>query len=116
MADFPELGQKYTSLDNEEYQSIHRMEGVGQLLKTFLVICIIALICIQAYQIRDLQTRVRQLEFKFSTKIEPEIKHMQDTNERQDSNLRVHSTDIDLFYKIINGQDPFYSEKEENYE
>ena len=116
MADFPELGQTYKSLDNEEYQSIHRMEGVGKLLKSFLILCIIALLCIQVYQIRDLQKRVRQLEFKLSTKIETEIKSIQNTNEKQDSKLRTTSTDIDLLYKIINGQDPFYSEKEEYYE
>jgi hypothetical protein len=112
MADFPELGKTYKSLDNEEYQSIHRREGVGKLLKSFLVLCIIALICIQTYQIIDLQTRVRHLEFKLSTKIEMELKSIQNTNEKQDSRLRTTSTDIDLLYKIIEGKDPYNTEEE----
>ena len=116
MADFPEIGRTYTSLDNEEYQSNYKTEGVRKLLKTFLMLGIIILILIQVYQINDLQTRVRQLEFRISTKIEPELKRLHDVDEKQDSKLRIHSTDIDLFYKIINGQDPFYSEKEERYE
>ena len=116
MADFPKIGETYTSLDNEEYQSIRRMEGVGKLLKIFLMLGIVILIFIQVYQINDLQTRVRQLEFKLSTKMEPELKRIHNIEEEQDSQLRIHSTDIDLLYKIIEGKDPFYSEKEENYE
>ena len=112
MADFPDLGQTYKSLDNEEYQSIHRMEGVGKLLRSFLVLCIITLICIQIYQIRDLQTRVRQLEFKLSTKVEMELKSIQNANEKQDSKLRTTSTDIDLLYKIIEGKDPYHTEED----
>lgn len=116
MADFPEIGRTYTSLDNEEYQSNYKMEGVKKLFKTFLMLGIIILIIIQVYQINDLQTRVRHLEFKLSTKMEPELKRLSNMEERQDSQLRVQSTDIDLLYKIIDGQDPFYSEKEESYE
>lgn len=116
MAEFPKIGDTYTSLDNEEYQNNHKMEGVGKILKCFLILCLIVLCLIQVYQINDLQTRVRQMEFKYTIEVDPEFSALENANSKQDSKIRQLFTDVDLLYKIINGQDPFYSEKEEDYE
>lgn len=111
MAEFPKIGETYTSLDNE-YRDADRMEGIGKILKGFLILCLIALCLIQAYQIHNLQKRVRQLEYKTQTSIESELSALKNANEKQDSKIRQALTDTDLLYKIINGQDPYHTEEE----
>jgi hypothetical protein len=66
-------------------------------------------------QIGDLKQENAQLRAELNQKSK-DIKLLRNENERQDSQLRQAQTDADLLYKIINGQDPFYSEKEEDYE
>lgn len=111
MAEFPKIGETYTSLD-DEYRELNRMENVGKILKGFLVFCLIALCLIQAYQINDLQKRVRHLEYKYTIEVEPEFSALENANSKQDSKLRQLSTDVDFIYKILDGRDPYCTEEE----
>ena len=111
MAEFPKIGETYTSLDNE-YRDTDRMEGVGKILKCLIILCLLVLCLIQAYQINDLQKRVRHLEYIYNIEVDPEFSALENANAKQDSKLRQLSTDVDLLYKILNGQDPYHTEEE----
>lgn len=110
MAEFPKIGETYTSLDNE-YRETDRMEGVGKMLRFFLIVGLVVLCAIQIYQIHDLQTRVRHLEYKYTLEVDPEFSALENANAKQDSKLRQLSTDVDLLYKILEGKDPYHTEE-----
>ena len=111
MAEFPKIGETYTSLDNE-YRETDRMEGIGKMLRFFLIVGLVGLCIIQVYQIHDLQKRVRHLEYKNTLEVKPEFSSLENANAKQDSKIRQLSTDIDLLYKILEGKDPYHTEEE----
>lgn len=112
MADFPDLGQKYTSLE-DDYDD--RASFVMKLILLIVVLVLCVITALNTMQIGDLKQENAQLRTELIQKSR-EIRSLQNENENQDSKLRQALTDTDLLYKIINGQDPFYSEKEEEYE
>ena len=112
MADFPELGTTYTSLE-DDYDDRASFVMKLILLVVVLVLCVIT--ALNTMQIGELKQENAQLRAELNQKSK-EIRLLQNENEKQDSKIRQSLTDTDLLYKIINGQDPFYSEKEENYE
>lgn len=112
MVDFPDLGQTYTSLE-DDYDD--RASFAMKLILLVIVLALCVLTALNTMQIGDLKQENAQLRAELSQKSR-EIRILQNENEKQDSLLRQARTDTDLLYKIIDGQDPFYSEKEEDYE
>ena len=112
MTDFPELGKTYTSLE-DDYDDKASFAMKLILLIVVLVLCVV--VALNTLQIGALKQENAQLRTELNQKSK-EIKILQNENEKQDSKIRQAITDTDLLYKIINGQDPFYSEKEEDYE
>ena len=108
MADFPELGKTYRSVE-EDYDD--KSSFVIKIFLLIIVLCLCVVTALNTLQIADLKQKNEALQYELNNKSK-EITSLRTANEKQDSKIRQCLTDTDLLFKIIDGQDPFYTEEE----
>ena len=80
-------------------------------IKTIILVLLCLLCGLFYYQIHDLQTRVRQMEYRILF-MQEDDKALAEYDEMQDKKIRVLQTDVDILVKIQNAQDPYHYEEE----
>lgn len=80
-------------------------------IKTIILVLLCLLCGLFYYQIHDLQTRVRQMEYRIMF-MQEDDKALAEYDEMQDKKIRILQTDVDILVKIQNAQDPYHYEEE----
>ena len=80
-------------------------------IKTIILVLLCLLCGLFYYQIHDLQTRVRQMEYRIMF-MQEDDKSLAEYDEMQDKKIRILQTDVDILVKIQNAQDPYHYEEE----
>ena len=108
MADFPELGQKYTSLE-DDYDNRASFAMKVILLVIVLVLCVVT--ALNTLNIASIKQENDLLHIELAQKSK-EISNLKRENEEQEQKLRIHSTDIRILNAIAEGIDPYNIEEE----
>lgn len=99
----------YYSEDPTVY--IHKDLHSVSILKTLIIVLLCLLSGLFYYQIHDLQTRVRQLEYRILF-MQEDDKSLAENDERQSREIRLLATDVDILRKLQIGEDPYIQEEE----
>lgn len=113
MAKFPSIGQTYKNLD-DEIENFHS-NLIVTLIYGVLIVTLCVFIAIQTINISDLHKSVQQERNKVE-QLERKLLSQEKIIETLQLEYRLLRTDTDILFKYTNGEEPFYSEKEENYE
>ena len=87
------------------YYSYKDLRSVS-MIKTIAIVLLCLLSGLFYWQIRDLQTRVRQLEYRILF-MQEDDKSLEEHDAIQDQKIRVLQTDVDILVKIQKGIDPY---------
>ena len=98
----------YYSEDPTVY--IHKDLHSVSIFKTLIVVLLCLLSGLFYWQIHDLQTRVRQLEYRILF-MQEDDKSLAENDERQSREIRLLATDVDILRKLQIGEDPYIQEE-----
>ena len=110
MADFPSLGQTYTDIDNDVENAHTNL--VVTLIYGVVIFALCIFIAIQTINIADLHQTLKTERNK-TEQLERKLLSQEKTIETLQLEYRLLRTDTDILFKYTNGEDPFYSEKED---
>ena len=92
------------------YYSYKDLRSVS-IIKTITIVLLCLLSGLFYWQIRDLQTRVRQLEYRILF-MQEDDKSLEEHDTLQDQKIRILQTDVDILVKIQKGIDPYIQEED----